>query len=69
MKMVNPNEAPDGYEARPFDADKHSCTDCALSGLDRCGRFMPELCRASDCLAEDRVDGCDAYFIKKEQPK
>ena len=52
---VNPNEAPDGYEA----VESDWCNgDCAFE-------FGSKECRSVACANIDRKDGCFVIFVKK----
>lgn len=56
MCEVNPNEAPEGYEARA--ARSGSCTGCALLG-------NADACDDVHCLRSERNDGGDVILVKK----
>lgn len=55
---VNPNEAPEGFEA--VECDEHdSCDPCALAP------HSSKACREADCDSYSRADGCFVLFIKR----
>jgi len=58
-KTVDPNEAPKGYEAREGEARSGDCYRCAFLWTNSCADFP--------CAAEDRVDGCEVYYVKKDE--
>ena len=61
--MIDPNEAPDGYEARE---DKmNSCTQCAMLVNTTRGWLCQHPEGSPTCLPYERADKTNVIFIKK----
>lgn len=58
MSKLNPNEAPKGFIAKPYNT-RTGCKKCAFRGKVRCYNVP---CYTS------RKDGRNVYFVKKEPP-
>lgn len=61
--MIDPNDAPEGYEAKAPLAGKPACTGCAFNSADTC--TIPD--DAPYCDGIRRKDRSNVNFVKKEQ--
>ena len=64
--MINPNEAPEGYEVVEFEAvefeggERHHCDACAFKGAE-----LIDMCFSNPCGMTSRKDRTHVYFVRR----